>query len=211
MALRKGSAKTERDVARAIGSAKIAPQRSSVGGVKAADWISLAGVAVAALSALVAMVSAKRAAAAQRAAATHQASAETERRLARQAAEDAAIAQREAAAEAGRVAEAIENQNQRADERAQQAEGVPWRITHHDRDLYDLWNDTNTAKFGVEVSGPGVAGVDGPFDRIDGRSSEQFLINPFGAGFTQVVVTWHRREDLSDEPRRWTCSKPPKL
>jgi hypothetical protein len=99
------------------------------------------------------------------------------------------------------VAKAIEEQNRRADEQAEQAEGVPWRITHHDGDLYDLWNDTNTAKFGVQVSGPGVAGVSGPFDRIDGRSSEQFLIAPFGAGYTQVVVTWHLREDLSDEPR----------
>jgi hypothetical protein len=179
--------------------------------VKAADWISLAGVVVAALSALVAVVSARRATAAQSAAATHQAVAETERRLARQAAEDAATAQRETAAEAGRVAKAIEEQNQRANEHAQQAEGVPWRITHHDGDLYDLWNDTNTAKFGVEVSGRGVAGVDGPFDRIDGRSSEQFLIAPFGPGSTQVLVTWHRLEDLSDEARQWTGSKPPKL
>ena len=105
--------------------------------------------------------------------------------MARQAAEDAATAQRETAAEAGRVAKAIEEQNRRADEQAEQAEGVPWRITHHDGDLYDLWNDANTAKFGVQVSGPGVAGVSGPFDRVDGRSSEQFLIAPFGAALMQ--------------------------
>lgn len=180
--------------------------------MKAADWISLAGVVVAALSALVAVVSAKRAAAAQRAAANHQAKAETERRLARQAAEDAATAQRQTAAEAGRVAEAVEEQNRRAEEQTEQAEGVPWQIRHHDGDLYDLWNTTNITKFGVHISGPGIVGR-GPlaFDRIDGRSSVQFLIPPFGAEYNQVVVTWHRREDQTDEPRQWTGNKPPKL
>jgi hypothetical protein len=182
--------------------------------VKAADWISLAGVVVAALSALVAVVSAKRATTAQSAAADHQARAETERRLAREAAEEAATAQRQTAAEAGRVAKAVEEQNRRADEQVEQAEGVPWEIRHSELDVYDLLNITNTTKFAVEISGPGVAPLgEGSlaFERIDGRSSAQFMVAPFGGEYNQVVVTWHRREDKTDEPRQWTGNKPPKL
>lgn len=111
------------------------------------------------------------------------------------------------------MAKAVEEQNRRAEEETEQAEGVPWEIKHHGGDLYDLRNITNTTKFGVQISGPGVAGGSSPltFDRVDGRSSVQFLIAPFGTEYNQVVVAWHRREDQTDEPRRWTGNKPPKL
>jgi hypothetical protein len=48
-------------------------------------------------------------------------------------------------------------------------------------------------------------------DRIDGRSSVDFFgFNAMGVG-DRVEVTWHRREDRTDEPRQWNGNKPPKL
>ena len=117
------------------GTVKIPALGSSLSIVKAADWFSLAGVVAAAVSAIVAVVSAKRAAAAQSAAANHEAKAETQRRLATEAAEEAAVAQRQTAAEAGRVAKAIEERNRMAEEQAEGAEGVPWRVEYREGDL----------------------------------------------------------------------------
>lgn len=37
-----------------------------------------------------------------------------------------------------------------------------------------------------------------------------FGTSHMGAG-NDVLVAWHRREDLSDEPQKWTGSNPPKL
>jgi hypothetical protein len=186
--------------------------------VNAANWIALGSFIAATVSAIVAGVSAgvavlqaRRAKMSKEAADRAQARAEQHAERATKAAEEAAAWQRQAASAAQQSADALLEQNRRADEQAEQAEGVPWEIRHHNADLYDLWNITNTTKFGVQVSGPGVGGVSGAFDRIDGRSSVRFLIAPFGAEFDQVVVTWHRREDLSDEPQRWTGNKPPKL
>jgi hypothetical protein len=95
------------------------------------------------------------------------------------------------------------------EEQADLAEGVPWRIEYRTGSLYDLWNDTGTPKFHVRISGKGVLS-EKTVDRIDGRSSTDFMgLGAMGAG-DQVDVTWHRREDRSDEPRRWTGDKPPK-
>jgi hypothetical protein len=177
--------------------------------VDVGNGITLAGVVVSAVSATVALVQAKRAGAAQRAAAGSEAKAETERRLARSAAEEAAVAQREAAAAAKRTADAIEEQNRRADEEAELAEGVPWRITFRTGSLYDLWNDSDRPKFGVHISGEGVL-RDKTVARIDGRSSTDFMgLDAMGVG-SRVDVTWHLREDRSDEPRRWSGNKPPR-
>jgi hypothetical protein len=87
---------------------------------------------------------------------------------------------------------------------------VPWEIKHREGDLYDLLNITETTKFGVLTSGPAVAGGPKTFDSIDGHSSVQFLIGPFGEVADHVDVTWHRREDLSGEPKVWRGARPPK-
>jgi hypothetical protein len=177
--------------------------------VHAGDWISLAGVVIAAGSAIWAVVSARRAAAAQGRADHYQARAEQHAERATQAAEEAAAAERQSAAHAKRAADALEKQNRMREEQADLAEGVPWQITHQVGDTYDLWNDTHTPKFHVHISGEGVLRKK-TVERIDGRSSADFMgLNASGVG-DQVVVTWHRREDLSDEPRQWTGNKPPR-
>lgn len=168
-----------------------------------ANWISLGSLAAAAVSAAVAVVQARRASAAKDAAEHYEARAEQNAERATKAAEDAAAWQRQ-------TAEALEKQNRLVEERAEQAEGVPWEIRHHDGDLYDLWNITNTTKFGVQISGGGIGGGPLRFDRIDGRSSARFLIAPFGAEADRIDVTWHRHQDLSDEPRSWRGNRPPK-
>jgi phage protein D len=178
--------------------------------VNGGNWISLAGVVIAGGSAIWAVVSARRAAAAQARAAHYQARAEQNAERATQAAEEATVAQRQSAAAAQRSAEALEKQNRMAEEQAEQAEGVPWRIEHREGDLYELINITDTTKFGVQISGPGVLHPK-TVDRIDGHSSAEFYGHPASGGNNQVDVTWHRREDLSDEPRPWRGNKPPKL
>ncbi|MCV7006755.1 hypothetical protein [Mycobacterium gordonae] len=179
--------------------------------MKAAEWISLAGVVVTVVATTWAIVSAKRAAAAQSAAAHYQARAEQNAERATKAAEDAAVAQRQAALEAGRAAAALEEQNRRAEEQSELAEGVPWRITYRKGSLYDLWNDTGTTKFGVQISGEGVLRAK-TVDRFYGRSSVEFLgLDAMGVG-DEVEVRWHRREDHSDEPPQlWVGNKPPRL
>ncbi|GAY16240.1 hypothetical protein [Mycobacterium sp. shizuoka-1] len=180
--------------------------------MKLADWISLASFVAAAISAAVAVLQARRAATSRSAAQHHEARAEHDAERAIKAAEQAAAWQLQAAAAAQRSADALEQQNRLVEERAEQAEGVPWEIRHNYGDTYNLVNVTTTAKFGVQISGRGVAGEQLTFDRIDGRSSSgQFGIAPFGAEFSQVDVTWHRREDLSDTPQRWSGNKPPKV
>ena len=177
--------------------------------VTAANWISLASFIAAAVSATVAVVQAKRASASQSSAAHSQARAEQQAERATQAAEEAAAWQRQAASAAQQSADALVEQNRRADEQAERAEGVPWEIRYREGDLYDLRNITDTTKFGVQISGSGVLRPK-TVDRIDGRSSEEFFGTSHSGAGNQVEVTWHRREDLSDEPRPWLGSKPPK-
>lgn|GEM_PF-7093909 len=177
--------------------------------MNAANWISLASFIAAAVSATVAAVQARRASTSQSSAAHSQARAEQQAERATQAAEEAAAWQRQAASAAQQSADALVEQNRRADEQAERAEGVPWEIRYREGDLYDLWNITDTTKFGVQISGSGVLRPK-TVDRIDGRSSEEFFGTSHSGAGNQVEVTWHRREDLSDESRPWLGSKPPK-
>src|SRR4051794_13494384 len=105
------------------------------------DWISLAGVVVSAGSAVWAVVSARRARAAEVTTDGYRAKAEEYARRATGAAEDAATAQHRSAEAAQRAAGALERQNQLADEQANLAEAVPWRIEFRSGSKYDLWND----------------------------------------------------------------------
>ena len=84
---------------------------------------------------------------------------------------------------------------------------TPWRIKHRSESTYELWNDSDTPKFYVGVTGEGVR-FPRTAPRIDGHSSRSFQgWDAIDAG-TQVDVTWHRREDQSDKPRRWTGKTP---
>jgi hypothetical protein len=138
--------------------------------VDGGNWISLAGVVIAGGSALWAVFSARRAGRAQERAEHYQARAEQQAERATKAAEHAAAAEWESAAAAKRAADALERQNRIAEEQADLAEGVPWRIEFQTGSTYDLWNDTQTPKFHVRISGEGVLRAKA-IDRIDGRSS----------------------------------------
>lgn len=178
--------------------------------VDAGNWITLAGVVITGGSTIWAVISAKRAAAARSEAAHHQVRAEQNAERATQAAEEAAAWQRQTATAAQQVAEAIAEQNRRADEDAELAEGVPWRITFRTGSTYDLWNDSDRPKFGVHIFGEGVL-REKTVDRIDGRSSEDFMaLHASGKG-SRVKIVWHRREDRADEPRQWSGNRPPRL
>ncbi len=90
---------------------------------------------------------------------------------------------------------------------AARIERTPWRIEHRSGSMYELWNDSATPKFYVEITGEGVRYAR-TTPRIDGHSSTSFQgLDAMDAG-TQVDVTWHRRQDQSDKPRRWTGKTP---
>ena len=88
-------------------------------------------------------------------------------------------------------------------------ERTPWRIEHRSGSTYELWNDSATPKFYVGITGEGVLYAR-TAPRIDGHSSMSFQVRTAMDVGTGVDVTWHRREDQSDKPRRWTWNKPPK-
>ena len=86
-------------------------------------------------------------------------------------------------------------------------ERTPWRIEHRSGPMYELWNDSDTPKFYVGITGEGVR-FPRTAPRIDGHSSTSFQgLDAMDAG-TQVDVTWHRRQDQSDKTRHWTGKTP---
>jgi hypothetical protein len=139
-------------------------------------------------------------------------------------AEDAAAAVLQSTAAAERSARAIKEKKRiaahlaRAIERApwriaakltRAIERAPWRIEYRSGSTYELWNDSTTPKFYVRITGEGVLHPR-TVPRIDGHSSTSFHGLDAMDGGTRVAVTWHRREDQSDRPRRWTGNKPPR-
>jgi hypothetical protein len=168
--------------------------------MQSAEWAAWAAVVVAAGSAVWSMVSARGARKAQK-----QAESQAERATA--AAEKSAEAEVQSADAAARSAAALEQSNRMAEERADLAEGVPWRIEYQRGSTYVLWNDTDTPKFGVTITGEAVL-RNKVVPKIDGRSFVTFIgLDAMGVG-DEVVVTWHRKEDGSDQVRTWTGSKP---
>ena len=119
-------------------------------------------------------------------------------------AEDDATA---AAVAAERAALALKEKKRIAAQLARAIERAPWRIEHRSESMYELWNDSATPKFYVGITGEGVR-YPRTAPRIDGHSSTSFQgLDAMDAG-TQVDITWHRREDQSDKPRRWTGKAP---
>jgi hypothetical protein len=86
---------------------------------------------------------------------------------------------------------------------------VPWRIAFRTGSTYDLWNESPKPKFHMQFGGEGVLRSKTE-QRVDGRSSTSFMGLDASGASDQVVVTWHRREDLSDEQQRWSGNKPAK-
>jgi hypothetical protein len=86
-------------------------------------------------------------------------------------------------------------------------ERKPWRIEHRSGPMYELWNDSATPKFYVGITGEGVRYAR-TAPRIDGHSSTSFQGPDAMDVGAQVDVTWHRRQDQSDKPHRWTGKTP---
>ena len=119
-------------------------------------------------------------------------------------AEDDATA---AAVAAERAALALKEKKRIAAQLARAIERAPWRIEHRSESMYELWNDSAAPKFYVGITGEGVR-YPRTAPRIDGHSSTSFQgLDTMDAG-TQVDITWHRRQDQSDKPRRWTGKTP---
>lgn len=92
------------------------------------------------------------------------------------------------------------------------AEGVPWRITHRQGALWELWNETDLPKFNVKIRGSGVVArrTRELIDRIDGRSSHEFWGNTaMTREEPRVEVTWNRRPD-DDHRLQWAGRLPPR-
>jgi hypothetical protein len=110
-------------------------------------------------------------------------------------------------AAAERSARARKEQKRIAARLARATARAPWRIERRSGSTYKLWNDSATPKFYVGITGEGVLYAR-TAPRIDGHSSTTFQgLDAMDAG-TQVDVTWHRRQDQSDKPRRWTGKTP---
>ncbi len=117
----------------------------------------------------------------------------------------AAVSRSTAAAE--RSARALKEKKRIAARLARAIERAPWRIEHGSGSAYELWNVSATPKFYVGITGEGVR-YPRTAPRIDGHSSTSFTgLDGMDAG-TQVDVTWHRRQDQSDKPHRWTGKTP---
>jgi len=119
------------------------------------------------------------------------------------AADNAAAAQRQ-------LADAVVKRNQMTVERAQIAEDVSWAIEHSSGSVHKLRNLSHSPKFGVKIDGPGVSTVRPPnvTSRIDGRSSVEFHAKTGYGVQRRVTVTWHNREDLSNNPLQWSDTLP---
>jgi hypothetical protein len=122
-------------------------------------------------------------------------------------AEDTAAAVSRATAAAERSARAIKEKKRIVAQLARAIERAPWRIEYRSGSTYELWNDSATPKFYVRITGEGVLYAR-TAPRIDGHSSVSFQGPDAMDAGTQVDVTWHRREDQSDRPRRWTGNRP---
>lgn len=139
-----------------------------------------------------------------------EAKAQAKRALA--AAEDAAAAGQRSADAAERAAAVLEDQHRFAVEQAEAVEGVPWEIRYRTGSKWELWNITDTPKFNVAIGGSGVMTTRNPvaYERIDGRSAEEFWGTSHWGSGTKVEVTWHRSRELDDEPLTWAGNLPPK-
>jgi len=122
-------------------------------------------------------------------------------------AEDAAAAVLRSVAAAERSAREIKEKKGIA----AQLERAPWRIEYRygstSGSTYELWNDSATPKFYVEITGEGVL-YPKTAPRIDGHNLMSFHGRDPMHGGTRVDVTWHLREDQSDRPCRWSGYSP---
>ncbi|MGH3967593.1 MAG: hypothetical protein ACRDTV_05610, partial [Mycobacterium sp.] len=73
-----------------------------------------------------------------------------------------------------------------------------------------LRNNTLTPKYDVEVQGRKIRGS-ARFPVIDGNQRVTLDVLRILHPDDRVTVTWHREEDLSDEPLEWHDDLPPRI
>jgi hypothetical protein len=110
-----------------------------------------------------------------------------------------------------RQAAGVEIKLQRHDEAVSAEERAPWRIDRVKEGRWDLVNLTATPKYAVRITGPAIRPQDEKHVTalLPGRGS----IRIRGAGGSwqktdDLEITWHRNEDLSDEPLSWPGQLP---
>lgn len=84
-------------------------------------------------------------------------------------------------------------------------EKAPWRVIKAGKMAWDIENVTPTPKFGVQFSGSAILrGRNHGIAKIDGLGTAR-IRGAFRSMQTtdDFTVTWHRNEDLSDEPVTW--------
>lgn len=71
---------------------------------------------------------------------------------------------------------------------------------------WDIVNTAATTKYNVKVTGPAIVEQrQKPIEFIDGYGDEDIEGAYIAMGSdTRITVTWHRIEDLSDEPLKWS-------
>lgn len=128
------------------------------------------------------------------------------------AAEEAAGHAKRSADAEERIAAVEESRDAREAEQREAEERDPWELLPIPGSP-DCWlhNRTNTPKYGVEVTGEYVhdAPVHFPVVGRDRREVVEILRTSHPEG--KAHVAWRRKEDLSDEPLRWSGNIPPRM
>jgi hypothetical protein len=160
--------------------------------VNAGNWINLAGVIIAGVSAIVAVRSVCRARKAEFAATEHQ-------REALKAEQDAANHAKRSADAEQRIAAVVEAEQRRQTDEAEAAEIDPWELAPipGSPDCY-LINTSKTATYDVIVDGFKVHNGPERFDMIGPTKREEISIMPVLHPNDTVEVKWHLLQDLSD-------------
>lgn len=87
---------------------------------------------------------------------------------------------------------------------------IPWALRYRAGNWYELVNDGNEPAYAVVLDGPNVHGGAQQHSVIDPHSAVRFTARVSRQlGFRDVVVTWHRREDRTDDQMSWTRPLPP--
>jgi hypothetical protein len=163
--------------------------------VNAGNWISLAGVIIAGVSAILAVLSARRARKAESAAAEHE-------RQALEAARDAAGHAKRSADAEERVAGVAESQERRQSEEIDAVDADPWMLEPiPGEDNCYLINRSKSPKYGVSVAGLKVHNGPAQFDAIGPGKRKELSVMRIYHPDDSIQITWYRKPDHSDAPQ----------
>ena len=173
--------------------------------MNAGNWISLAGVIIAGVSATVAVLSARGARKAESAAAEHE-------RQALEAARDAAGHAKRSADAEERVAGVAESQERRQSDETDAVDADPWMLEPiPGEDNCYLINRSKSSKYGVSVAGLKVHNGPAQFDAIGPGKCKELSIMRIYDPDDSVQISWYRKSDHSDPRQSTTETIPSRL